>query len=141
MTVATATSQRGLNYCAHLGKIFVGDCDDPKEDVSSCCSSSEGSGVCEQSDFEEEHNSECLPQRCLFALFFEMGDFVNSVQEIRDLSRGADDSSLDSSCFSELNFLFQAHFLSIDNGKRGPPSSAALSEPVPLFIRHSVFLI
>lgn len=140
MTMAIATSQRALNYCACLEKLSIGDCGCSEEVFSdSCCSSSCHSDSCGENDLPETKRSECSSSRCLIALFFEIDAFLNSTHEIRGKNSNGNELSFH---LPYVDIFLKSEFLSIAYGSRGPPPrTTAITDSVPLFIRHSILLI
>ena len=82
MTLVTATSQHGLNYCACLEEVLVGNCECPvetKEATESCCSHLDHSETCDDHGSGGNHKFECDSRDCLVSLYFETDDFQNSI--------------------------------------------------------------
>lgn len=71
-------------------------------------------------------------------LFFEIDDYLSSVQELKVSDGKASGSSVS---VTERDFAPGLVFLPKNNGKRGPPGAASFPDSVPLRIWHSVFRI
>jgi hypothetical protein len=141
MTLVTATSQHGLNYCACLEEVLVGNCECPvetKEATESCCSHLDHSETCDDHGSGGNHKFECDSRDCLVSLYFETDDFQNSIQEFRVSPEKSGDAS---SSLSDHSFALSAVTPCKANEKRGPPGTEPLPASVPLFARHSVFLL
>ena len=143
MMVITATSQTGLRYCLCLQTVFVGDCDcedlipsDSCAKVSpktSCCC------ACEEQDLCEEHTAEIsLCDDCSVDLTLQLDDFTTAVSLKIEGKLSAATPSFTSPPF-QIEIPTSISHRST-NRTRGPPAYLVVS-PVPLFIRHSVFLV
>lgn len=141
MTLVTATSQQGLNYCVCLEEVLVGSCECPVETQDTtepCCSHLDHSETCDDQDSAGNHTLKCGSRDCLVSLYFETDDFQNSIQELRVSPENSGDIS---SSQSDHSFALSAVFPCKANEKRGPPGREPFPTSVPLFVRHSVFLL
>lgn len=143
MMVATATSQAGLRYCLCLETLFVGECECSELVSAGDCprtfTKAGDSCECSGCEISEEPTAETsLRNDCLIDLTFQMGDF----------SGAAGGDGIGKSASVDLGVIFSSYSTefsaparcSSSNGTRGPPPCRVVS-PVPLFIRHSVFLV
>lgn len=136
MAVVVATSQPGLNYCPCLEELCVGSCECSKEpSPNASCSTSCDSDSCSDIEIAEANIPECSSSDCLVSILFETEDFVNFVHEVRPTG---DDGGQSSSFPSASDLTLRTVSLC---RQRGPPRTVAFPYSVPLFIRHSVFLI
>lgn len=139
MMVATATSQVGLRYCLCFHTVSAGDCE---------CEELVEAGICplgneKSPDLElgqEKKNSSLLSfdDPCSSALSAALGYFL--ILENPQISGKNSAHS-----FALISPSYQdgppsPKFNSSVNGTRGSPPYLAISS-VPLFLRHSVFLI
>ena len=138
ITLVTATSQQGLNYCACLQKVFVSNCDcghEIEELAESSCSHSDHAGSCCDEVPDDEVTPHYFLPDCHVSLFLDTDEFANSVQELRSpVENGAGLSVL----LSRSHFALSSVFPCKEISNRGPPGGRLCSSPVPLFIRHSV---
>lgn len=139
MMVATATSQAGLRYCLCFHTVSAGDCE---------CEELVEAGICplgneKSPDLglgQEKKDSSLLSYEdpCSSALSAVLGEYLqlqnpqilakNSAPTLTYISSGYQDD------------LPSPKLNSSVNGTRGSPPYLAISS-VPLFLRHSVFLI
>ena len=139
MTLIVITSQHGVNYCTCLKEFSVGDCGCVENKATeSCCSHSDHSESCSTENLSQASGSLCDSSGCLISLFIETPDFLNSYQEFGAAGKNGNGTS---ARIEDPNLTLSAFFLPSSSGNRGPPRTVAFSESVPLFIRHSVFLI
>lgn len=139
MTLVTATSQQGVNYCACLQEIFVSNCDcghETEELAESGCSHSDHAESCCDEDPTDEVAPRFFLPDCHVSLFLETDEFANSVQELRSPVENGAGLSVP---LSRSHFALSSAFPCKEISNRGPPGGRIDSPPVPLFIRHSVF--
>lgn len=141
MVVAVATTQRGLRYCLCLDELFVGGCECASLVDSSTCPNalSCDSGSCCSGESKEDGSeySENL-STCFIDLYWDFGLYSGTSSEtpnFRSLIGSADPS------FFTEPFQLNPQSRQVSNGVRGPPDPPAVDCSVPIFIRHSVFLV
>jgi hypothetical protein len=141
MVVAVATTQRGLRYCLCLDELFVGGCECASLVDSSTCPNalSCDSGSCCSSESKEDGSeySENL-STCFIDLYWDLGQYSGASSETPKTSSSI--GSVGLSFFAEP-FQLDPQSRQVSNGVRGPPDPPAVDYSVPIFIRHSVFLV
>ncbi|MFT6861609.1 MAG: hypothetical protein ACJAVK_000161 [Akkermansiaceae bacterium] len=143
MMAVTATSQTGLRYCLCFQTIFVGDCDCEKQipsdrcagvspETSCCC-------ACSEEDHPEEEVAEIsLCNNCTVNLTLQLDHFTTAVHSEIMGKLSPATSSFPSPLY-QIEIPTSIRHCSTYR-TRGPPPYTVVSL-VPLFIRHSVFLV
>jgi hypothetical protein len=141
MAVASATSQAGLRYCLCLHTVFVGDCGCSElVSVGNCPRASADSCGCSGCSQNEEVAAEIsLCNDCSVDLSLKLDDYTSA--EGKQLISKSSFASLGFvSPSNATGFLVPARRISVHGTRGSPPPFLAVSS-VPLFVRHSVFLI
>lgn len=137
MVLVTMTSYQGVSYCSNQKELFLFECPD-LESTATIDSDCEDCITCEKKNLDGESNLISLtPSDCSIKFFFgDKNEWLKSenvcLSEIR---------------VNELSSVWHDDCLlkpitnHSDITARGPPPETPLSPPVPIHIRHSVFLI
>jgi len=141
MVVAVATTQRGLRYCLCLDDLFVGGCECASLVDSSICPNSVScdSEKCSCGEPKEDGSeySENL-STCFMDLYWDFGQYSGASSETPNFRSLI--GSVGPSFFTEP-FQLNPGSRQVSNGVRGPPDTPVVDYSVPIFIRHSVFLV
>lgn len=144
MTVASATSQAGLRYCFCLETVFVGDCECAElfSTGDSTGASAESSDACDCSG--------CAQNEKTVAEISSCNDCSVDVPPQPDDFASARGEQIPSKSFplflgfispsNTADFTAPARRISVHE-TRGSPTPFIAATAVPLFIRHSVFLV
>lgn len=141
MVVAVATAQRGLRYCLCLDELFVGGCECASLVDSSVCPNScscDPEDCCSDESKEDGFEFSENSPTCFIDLFWDLGQYSGASSETPNLSSSI--GSVGPSFFTEP-FQLNLQSRQVSNGVRGPPDPPAVDYSVPIFIRHSVFLV
>lgn len=144
MTVASATSQVGLRYCFCLETVFVGDCECAElfSTGDSTRASAESSDACDCSGCAQNEKKVAeisLCNDCSVDVPLQTDDFASARGE-QILSKSFPLVLGFISPSNTADFLAPARRSSV-HGTRGSPTPFVAVSAVPLFIRHSVFLV
>jgi len=146
MMVVTATSQAGVRYCLCLQTILIGDCAchelvSPEKrpgkgaDAGGCCEcTAKGGSIA----VEKQEAENPLGNDCCIKLTVEINDFTTS-GGLEFSAKFSPTPVLISSPSSEIGIPAVVRNCSL-NQTRGPPRLSVVPS-VPLFLRHSVFLV
>lgn len=140
MTMTAAMSQPGLRFCLCLNEVFVGECEcvdlisEGTCPINDACSS----GSCSPDDDSGQATAEMISLGCLIDLFVSLEDFAPTGS--RDANEGSERTGDFSSLPATGKYLLPTTPPSLVYGSRGPPCDV-IAPSVPLFIRHSVFLV
>jgi hypothetical protein len=141
MGVASATSQAGLRYCLCLQTVFVGDCGCSElVSAGSCTRASADSCGCSGCAKNEKAAAEMsLSKDCSVDLSLKLDDFI-SAKGKQLISKSFSVRLGFVSPSNTPDFLVPARRISVHGTRGSPPPFLGVSS-VPLFLRHSVFLI
>ena len=136
MLVVATTAQVGLNYCLCAQTVFAGDCpcalvaEEPVKDGCDSCSNCS----------EESTSEESIPcDDCNVTIDWELDQCV---PQTGSSLKVASSFSIDADCLVGEILLLEATDRFTDSVKaRGSPPPCLTSPTVPLYVRHSVFLI
>lgn len=137
MTVASATAQAGPRYCLCFDTIYLGSCacelpsPDP-EAPETCCHSC---GEAAEKQTEDPDLAAFVPHHCSVELALHLEQFTFAHPQ--DLSKKSSD--LDPAVVTPEHQAFKISSHRSPRQTRGPPPP--LPATVPLFLRHSVFLV
>jgi len=143
MMVVTATSQASVRYCLCLQTVFVSDCECHEPVSAGSCSrkNAEANGPCNCSEIDSDDGKSTgisLSEDCVIDLTVAIGDYPNS-KEFAVSGKISSASLLVFSPSSKVDIPTFVRNYSL-TGTRGPPR-LLMAPPVPLFLRHSVFLV
>lgn len=135
MTATTVMSQRGLSYCLCLEELFVGSCEcaEPVSSTPTCHKDS----CCDEEKAQSQVDAPSCIDDCVVSLFVDLADYSNfhkSEENQRTLP-----TLVFISATEATPVVVPAPAAS--HQTRGPPPRLVIAPAVPLFIRHSVYLI
>lgn len=151
MVVVTATSHSAVRYCLCQEALFVGDCachpSISPDSTDACSATSAGDNDCcsecpEKDSEEGESKKEAQTFQshdCSIVLFIEIDQFT--ISEAPGPSKKQPTSSFLINSPGPETALSISDLNRSLNGTRGPPPLLAMTPSVPLFLRHSVFLV
>jgi len=135
----TATAQPGLNWCLCLHTVFVGECECEELALTGECSIQNTGASCDCNSVSTRESTELGPcDDCSIDLSFEIDDFLSGA--FGEILSKPSNLDFHPSLPPHVADVLASVSLSEANATRGPPPFLVVS-PVPLFIRHSVFLV
>jgi len=137
MTATTVMSQRGLRYCLCLDELFVGECECaefvPSDSFVDSCHSD---ACCSEGDVEDGIEIHA-PKDCNVDLFLEVAEYSSPHEK-----KSKEETIFKPIFLPLIEAITMAPIkLRSVNGPRGPPPLLVTASSVPLFLRHSVFLV
>lgn len=142
MSMTTIMAQPGLRYCLCADEIYLGDCrcpepSSPAPNPPSCSCECDECGSSQPS--ASEHQVCAQPGGCSVDLFLNLEKY--SLPSPSDVREKADASPGSSPCLHPDSLTPSIIFRNSNHDVRGPPPPDPTANSVPLFLRHSVFLL
>lgn len=142
MSMTVVMAQPGLRYCLCAHEIYLGECWCSKPDSTNpappTCSCE--CGECESSQPPGSGHEACaLSRGCSLDLFLLLDEF--SIPSPSDLSYKSENTLKPSAQLPRASLAPSLVVRDFDHDVRGPPPPLRIGPSMPLFLRHSAFLL